>query len=172
MNIKKYPNVYFSLSPPSIFNCILTFFLSVCFVHNLNVAWIGMTVCTCEILLFSFYFVCHLNPKTHPQYPTQSPTVGAGYAFALLQTALEWTAKPDRCVWKASKEARGGQGQEYLYRGSFQADDWRAAELLCQGVPVFEVFQTVHLPLVLNAWEPSQTYCRLVNILRSWIKKK
>lgn len=105
---------------------------------------------------FLFLLSVIWTPKTHPQYPTQSPTVGAGSAFALLQTALEWTAKPDRCVWKASKEARGGQGEEYLYRGSFQADDWRAAKLLCQGVPVFQVFQTVHLPLMLNAWEQSQ----------------
>lgn len=59
---------------------------------------------------FPFFFVS-FDPQTHPQYPTQSPTVGAGSAFALLQTALEWTAKPDRCVWKASVEARGGRGE-------------------------------------------------------------
>lgn len=51
-------------------------------------------------------------------------------------------------------EARGGGGgggQSYLYRRSFQGDYRWAAELLCQGASVFEVFQTVHLPLVLDA---------------------
>lgn len=128
-----------------------------CFVHIFfYVAWTGMTVCICRLFYFIFCSSV-IWSQTHPQYPTQSPAIGAGSAFFLPFSKPHWNEQlnpkdvSERPRSKPEREGKGRRGQ-YLYRWSFQADYWRTAKLFCQGVPVFEVFQTVHLPLVLNTW--------------------
>lgn len=51
---------------------------------------------------------------------------------------------------------RGGGGEACLYRRSFQGDYRRAAQLLRQRASLLQVLQTVHLPLVLDAWRKTK----------------
>lgn len=61
---------------------------------------------------FVVFLSFHLTPKPTHNIPPESHANGAGSAFARLQTTLDWTAKPNRCVWKASIVAREGRGGE------------------------------------------------------------
>lgn len=145
--------VYLSLSSSSFLSCILMFFLSVCFVHILYVAWTGMTVSISGIS----FCVSVTWPQTHPQYPT--PRVPQMVLVLLLPFSKpHWNEQlnPTDVSERPRSKPEGGREGQYLYRGSFQADYWRAAKLFCQGVPIFEVFQTIHLPLVLNTWNKNK----------------
>lgn len=116
------------------------------------------------VCVFLFAFLCHLTPNPPQVALPRSPTNDAGSPFAPFSpTRLEWTVKPNRCVWEASTEAAGGGrggggGKACLYRRSFQGDYRRAAQLLRQRASLLQVLQTVHLPLMLDAWRKIKKY--------------
>lgn len=105
-------NKCLSLYSSSFLSCILMIFSY--FVHFLMLRELEWQSAFVEFLFF-FLFCLSLDPKPTHNIPPESPQNSAGSAFALLRTTLEWTAKPHRCVWKASIEAReGGKGAGFI----------------------------------------------------------